>query len=281
MVIAETIHSVREYVNEAKRAGKSIGLVPTMGYLHEGHMALVDTARSQNDVVVASIFVNPLQFGQNEDLGNYPRDLDRDRQLLATHHCDLVFAPSVTEMYPRPMFTSVVAPELSKPLCGRTRPSHFQGVATVVSKLLNIVQPTRAYFGQKDAQQAVVIRRMVEDLNFPVEIVTVPIVRESDGLAKSSRNIYLTSEERPHATVLYRTLQFAKEEIERGARNAEQLAAAMRQKIDSEPMVRCDYAEVVDAETLVPLDQLKGNMLVAVAAFVGKARLIDNFMITV
>lgn len=281
MVIAETIESVREYVSEAKRAGKSVGLVPTMGYLHEGHMALIDTAREQNDLIVASIFINPLQFGQNEDLGNYPRDIERDGQLLEVHNCDLVFIPSVSEMYPRPTLTSVIAPELSKPLCGRTRPTHFQGVATVVSKLLNIVQPTRAYFGQKDAQQAIVIKRMVEDLNFPVEVVTVPIVREHDGLAKSSRNIYLTAEERPHATVLYRTLLFARAEIERGAVDATQLASVMREKIDSEPMVRCDYAEIVEAETLAPADKLQGNLLVAVAAFIGKARLIDNVMLSV
>lgn len=281
MMIVSTIRDVREYVAQAKAAGRSVGLVPTMGFLHEGHMALVDTARSQNDLVIASIFVNPLQFGPNEDLESYPRDLQRDRQLLESHGCDLVFAPSVDEMYPRPALTSVVLRELSQPLCGQTRPTHFQGVATVVSKLFNIVQPTRAYFGQKDAQQAVIIKRMVEDLNVPVEVITVPIVREADGLAKSSRNIYLTEAERPHATVLHRTLQFAEQAILQGERDGTTLAAAMREKIQSEPMVKLDYAEIVDADSLAPQNHLSGRILIAVAAYVGKARLIDNIIVTV
>lgn len=281
MMIVSTIRDVREYVAQAKAAGRSVGLVPTMGFLHEGHIALVDTARSQNDIVIASIFVNPLQFGPNEDLESYPRDLQRDRQLLESHGCDLVFAPSVDEMYPRPALTSVVLRELSQPLCGQTRPTHFQGVATVVSKLFNIVQPTRAYFGQKDAQQAVIIKRMVEDLNVPVEVITVPIVREADGLAKSSRNIYLTEAERPHATVLHRTLQFAEQAILQGERDGTTLAAAMREKIQSEPMVKLDYAEIVDADSLAPQNHLSGRILIAVAAYVGKARLIDNIIVTV
>ena len=281
MRIVSTIRDVREYVAQAKAAGRSVGLVPTMGFLHEGHMALVDTARSQNDIVIASIFVNPLQFGPNEDLESYPRDLHHDEQLLESHGCDLVFAPSVDEMYPRPALTSVVLRELSQPLCGQTRPTHFQGVATVVSKLFNIVQPTRAYFGQKDAQQAVIIKRMVEDLNVPVEVITVPIVREADGLAKSSRNIYLTEAERPHATVLHRTLQFAEQAILQGERDGTTLAAAMREKIQSEPMVKLDYAEIVDADSLAPQNHLSGRILIAVAAYVGKARLIDNIIVTV
>lgn len=276
MIVAHTIADLRKHIAEAKQSGKTVGLVPTMGYLHEGHIALVDQARLENDFVVASIFVNPLQFGPTEDLSSYPRNLARDEELLHQHGCHLVFSPNVAEMYPRPAVTSVVALELSKPLCGRTRPTHFQGVATVVSKLFNLVQPTRAYFGQKDAQQVVIIKRMVEDLNFPVEVVTVPIVRESDGLAKSSRNIYLTTEERPHATILYRTLQFAQEEIRRGERDGTRLADRMRDRIQSEPMVKLDYAEIVDADSLAPKEQLSGRVLLAVAAYVGKARLIDN-----
>lgn len=280
MITVETIADLRQHVNEAKLAGKSVGFVPTMGYLHEGHMALIVAARSQNDFLVASIFVNPLQFGPGEDLAGYPRDFARDEQLLQQHGVDLLFVPSATEMYPQPMATLVAVGELSQHLCGRSRPTHFQGVATVVSKLFHIVQPTRSYFGQKDAQQVVVIRRMVEDLNFPVEIVTVPIVREHDGLAKSSRNIYLTADERPHATILYQTLRFAEEQIRDGERSGPRLAEAMRSRIRSETDVRLDYAEVVSINTLEPVTVISGTVLLAVAAYVGKARLIDNQLVS-
>jgi pantoate--beta-alanine ligase len=252
-----------------------------MGYLHEGHLALVEAARRAGDFVVASIFVNPLQFGPSEDFERYPRDLEHDLHLLAEHKCDLVFTPDASEMYPRPIETKVVQPALSQRLCGRSRPTHFEGVTTVVAKLFHIVQPDRAYFGQKDGQQVVLIRRMVEDLNFPVEIVTVPTVREPDGLAKSSRNVYLTDEERPHATVLYRALQWAKQEIEAGERSAQRIAEGMRSRISAEPLVRLDYAEVVSADTLEPLETLRGRVMLAVAAYVGKARLIDNELLEV
>jgi pantoate--beta-alanine ligase len=271
-----TIAEVREALAPARRAGQRIGFVPTMGYLHEGHLALVEAARRDNDLVVVSIFVNPLQFGPKEDFDRYPRDIERDLRMLQAAGCDLVFTPSVEEMYPRPMVTRVVQPELSQRLCGRSRPGHFDGVTTVVSKLLHIVGPDRAYFGQKDGQQVVLVRRMVEDLNFPVEIITVPTVREPDGLAKSSRNVYLTPEERQHATVLYRALQAARRQIEEGERSAARVAEIMRATIEAEPLVRLDYAEVVSADTLEPMTELSGRVMLAVAAYVGKARLIDN-----
>ncbi|MCL6516285.1 pantoate--beta-alanine ligase [Alicyclobacillus sp.] len=281
MIRATTIREVREAVQQARREGKSIGFVPTMGYLHDGHLRLVDTARRENGLVVASVFVNPLQFGPNEDLQRYPRDLERDAHLLMQHRCDVLFAPSVEEMYPRPMETVVDVARLGQPLCGRSRPTHFRGVATVVAKLFHIVGPDRAYFGRKDGQQVAVIRRMVEDLNFPVEIVDVPTVREPDGLALSSRNVYLTPEERAHATVLYRALQWARGRILEGVRSGPELARGMAEIIGAEPGVRMDYAEVVHTDTLEPLEHLEGRVMLAVAAYVGKARLIDNLQLTI
>jgi pantoate--beta-alanine ligase len=277
----KTIETVREFVTDAKRSGKTVGYVATMGFLHEGHMSLVDTARAENDIVVVSVFVNPLQFGPNEDFEAYPRDLNHDAELLDRHHCDLLFAPSAKEMYPAESLTFVQVDKLGEGLCGKTRPIHFRGVTTVVSKLLNIVQPDKAYFGQKDGQQLAIIRRMVKDLNTPVEIVGVPIVREEDGLARSSRNIYLTPEVRPHATILYRTLEWAKAEIETGERNAEKLLKEMNRRLNAEPFVKVDYVEAVDMETLQPVSILKGDIMVAIAAYVGKARLIDNIQIHV
>jgi pantoate--beta-alanine ligase len=281
MIRIDRIQDLRKLLREERQSGKQIGFVPTMGYLHEGHMALVDRARKENDIVVTSVFVNPLQFGPNEDLDRYPRDLDRDAALLTQHGCDILFAPSVEEMYPKPMLTYVELPDLSRQLCGISRPTHFRGVATVVTKLFNIVQPDRAYFGQKDGQQVAVIRRMVEDLNIPVEIVTVPTVREPDGLAKSSRNVYLSPEERPHATVLYRALQAARAELENGERSAAALAKRMADMISAEPGVRLDYAEAVSLETLERPEKLSGPIMLAVAAYVGKARLIDNLQLHV
>ncbi|GMA51113.1 pantothenate synthetase [Alicyclobacillus contaminans] len=252
MIQVTRIEDLRNHLLPLRKSGRRIALVPTMGYLHEGHMALVDAARAANDVVVASVFVNPLQFGPNEDYAKYPRDLQRDAALLEQHGCDVLFAPSVEEMYPKPMATYVEVPSLSTPLCGRTRPGHFRGVATVVTKLFHIVQPDTAYFGQKDGQQVAVIRRMVEDLNMPIDIVAVPIVREPDGLAKSSRNIYLTPEERPHATVLYRALQRGLELLQSGERRPDVVRAAMADLVSSEPGVRLDYAEAVSMDTLTP-----------------------------
>ncbi len=276
MYTIETIDELRQYIKNVRQSGKTIGYVATMGYLHEGHLSLVQAARAQSDIVVVSIFVNPLQFGPNEDYEDYPRDLKKDQQLLENSGCDVLFAPSVSEMYPREMATFVELPELSNKLCGRTRPIHFRGVATVVCKLLNIVQPDAAYFGQKDGQQVAVIRRMVDDLNLPVRIVSVPIVREADGLAKSSRNIYLTEAERPHATVLYRALRAAADEIVAGDRSVEAIIHRMADTISAEPGVRLDYAEMVDTATLQRADTIEGDLMLAVAAFIGRARLIDN-----
>ncbi|MCL6627567.1 pantoate--beta-alanine ligase [Alicyclobacillus shizuokensis] len=281
MQTIETIAEVREAVAAARRESKTVGLVPTMGFLHDGHMRLVDTARQENDLVVVSIFVNPLQFGPNEDFDRYPRDAERDQAMLAEHGCDIVFMPSVDEMYPRPPETVIELPRMSETLCGRSRPGHFRGVAMVVSKLLHIVQPDRAYFGRKDAQQAAIIQRLVEDLNMPVQIVTVPTVRDADGLAKSSRNVYLTPEERRHATVLYRSLNRAKEAILAGERSTARLVQDMRATLEAEPGVRLDYADIVSLSDLQPMDKLEGEVLLAVAAYVGKTRLIDNLQMNV
>lgn len=279
---AESIQALHLAVADAKRQGKRVALVPTMGYLHEGHLALVEEAAKRAEFVVVSIFVNPLQFGPTEDLASYPRDLERDAQLLASSgQCQLLFSPSVEEMYPKPIETIVSVPEMSKRLCGRTRPTHFQGVATVVLKLLHIVQPDIACFGQKDGQQLAVIRRVVEDLNVPVEIVGVPTVREADGLAKSSRNIYLTDDERRHATILYKTLCTAREKIEQGDTDGEAIATWLRKEISSDAYARLDYAEVVSVSTLEPVTVVTGDVMLAVAAYFGKARLIDNIVLTV
>jgi len=262
--------------------GKQIGLVPTMGYLHEGHLSLVRRARADNDWVVVSIFVNPIQFGPNEDLANYPRDFDRDRQLLEAEGVDLIFVPTVEEMYPSGSLTFVeVEGNLTKGLCGASRPGHFRGVTTVVSKLFNIVLPHRAYFGQKDAQQLAVIGRMVADLNFDIEIVPMPIVREPDGLAMSSRNRYLNPEERRSATALYRSLQLAKGLIENGERDAAKITAAMRNLIGQEKPARIDYVEIVDANSFEPMEHIHGEILIALAAFMGRTRLIDNLRMCV
>jgi pantoate--beta-alanine ligase len=281
MIKIERIQELRDRLSQSRREGNSIGYVPTMGFLHEGHMQLVDAAKRDNDVVVVSIFVNPLQFGPNEDLEQYPRDLERDMALLNEHGCDILFYPPVDEMYPLPMATVVDLAELGKPLCGQTRPFHFRGVSTVVCKLFNIVQPDFAYFGQKDGQQLAVIRRMVQDLSMSAQIRSVETVREPDGLAKSSRNVYLTDAERPHATVLARALQAARQRIENGERDGAVLAQEMAGTISTEPGVRLDYAEVVSLNTLQPAEHLEGPVMLAVAAFFEKARLIDNVQLTV
>ncbi|WP_253256536.1 MULTISPECIES: pantoate--beta-alanine ligase [unclassified Neomoorella] len=265
----------------ARQQGKSIGLVPTMGYLHEGHLTLARTAREQNDVVIMSIFVNPTQFGPGEDLERYPRDLERDQKLAAAAGVDAIFAPAVAEMYPPGYATYVQVEGLTEVLCGASRPGHFRGVATVVSKLFNIVQPDRAYFGLKDYQQAVVIKRLVRDLNFPVDIITVPTVRESDGLALSSRNKYLSPEERQSALSLYRALNIGADLIRSGERRAAVVREAMAQEILSRPGTRIDYVAVNDAETLEPLDEIKGRVLLALAVWVGNTRLIDNLTLEV
>ncbi len=272
-----TIQGVREAVRAARRAGKRIGFVPTMGYLHEGHLSLMRQARQECDVVVVSIFVNPTQFGPNEDYDRYPRDLERDKALCETVPVDILFHPSVEEMYPQPFLTRVSVSTITETLCGASRPGHFDGVATIVAKLLNIVRPDAAYFGQKDAQQVVVIRRMVRDLNMDdIEIRPVPIVREPDGLAMSSRNVYLSPEERQAALVLYRTLQMAQERVAAGERDMAALADEMCRMIAAEPLARIDYVSIVDEESLQPVQRLEGRCLAALAVWIGKTRLIDN-----
>jgi len=279
MRVCHSIDEIRAASRTARRDGKSLGLVPTMGALHGGHLSLVRTAKAQCDLVVASIFVNPLQFGPNEDLAKYPRDFDCDREQLKQEGVDFIFAPSVEEMYPAGAVTYVTVEGLSDKLCGRSRPGHFRGVTTVVSKLFNIVEPDRAYFGQKDAAQSTTIRRMVRDLNIPVQIEVCPIVREPDGLAMSSRNAYLDPQKRKSALVLYRSLTAVQERFDHGQRTVHVLIEAGKQTLRQDPSVRLDYFEIVDPETLDPVEDLSRVALVAVAAFVGNVRLIDNIVI--
>ena len=277
MQVTNTIEKTRELVNNWKKEGKTIGLVPTMGYLHEGHASLIHRCREENDIVVVSDFVNPTQFGPNEDLEAYPRDFDRDSALCESIGADLIFCPSPAEMYHDPhAFVSIDT--LSDTLCGKTRPIHFKGVCTVVSKLFNIVKPDRAYFGQKDAQQLAIIRRMVRDLNMDIEIVGCPIVREEDGLAKSSRNTYLNEEERKAALILSKAVFLGKKMVEDGETSAAAVKEAMIKKIESEPMAKIDYVEAVDGLSMQPVEEIKAPVLVAMAVYIGKTRLIDNFM---
>ena len=275
MEIITTIEDIRSIVKQWKDQGYSVGFVPTMGYLHDGHAALIDQARKDNDKVIVSIFVNPTQFGENEDLNSYPRDINRDKSLCEAHKADIIFAPAPDEMYhDRKAFVNIV--ELSDTLCGISRPIHFKGVCTVVAKLFNIIQPTNAYFGEKDAQQLAIIRKMVYDLNFPVHIIGVPIVRESDGLAKSSRNTYLSKEERKAATILYKAIQKGKQTIQRGA-SADSIINTMTEIINTEPLAKIDYISVVDANTMQPVHEITDPVLVAMAVYIGSTRLIDNF----
>jgi pantoate--beta-alanine ligase len=277
--ICTTIAEARAACFELRSAGKRLGLVPTMGALHAGHLSLVRAAKVQCGAVAVSVFVNPTQFGPTEDFAKYPRTFEADRAALEKETVDTVFAPSVDEMY-RPNETTWVTVEgLSEKLDGRSRPGHFRGVTTVVSKLFHIIQPDRAFFGQKDAAQLAVIRRMVRDQKFPVEIVGCPIVREADGLAMSSRNIYLNKEERERALVLHRSLQHVEEEFHRGQRDAAKLRALGTETLAAEPSVRLDYLEIVDPDTLDPIDTVSRPALVAVAAYVGATRLIDNVVL--
>ncbi|MDI6631252.1 MAG: pantoate--beta-alanine ligase [Bacillota bacterium] len=284
MELFERIAAMRAYLAEARARGERIGFVPTMGFLHKGHLALIRSAREDDEVdrVVVSIFVNPLQFGPREDYRDYPRNLERDKKLCLSGGTDALFVPAVEEMYPEGFATHVEVTGVTDILCGRSRPGHFRGVATVVAKLFNIVQPDSAYFGIKDAQQVVVIRRMVEDLDFPVKIKVHPTVREEDGLAVSSRNIYLSAEERRAATVLYRSLKRAEELVVQGERNGLRLKRFLEDAIGAEPLARLDYAEVVSWPDLKPLNELRpGQVLLAVAAYFGRARLIDNLLVEV
>lgn len=279
MRIAKTIEEVRTLVKGWKAEGLSVGLVPTMGYLHEGHGSLIARARKENERVVVSIFVNPMQFGPGEDLESYPRDLEKDSAYCESLGADLIFHPEPEEMYTEGFCSYVDMSVLTEELCGLSRPVHFRGVCTVVNKLFNIVQPDRAYFGQKDAQQLAVIRRMVEDLNMDLEIVGCPIVREEDSLAKSSRNTYLSKEEREAARVLSRAVRLGEELVAAGERDAKKLVSEMAAVIEQEPLARIDYVKAVDGLSMQQIETVKLPMLVALAVFIGKTRLIDNFMI--
>lgn len=280
MIVATTISEVRAQVREWKQSGLTVGLVPTMGYLHEGHASLVDKAVSMCDKVVASDFVNPTQFGPGEDLESYPRDFDRDCALLEEHGCSMVFHPTVSEMYAPDAATYVeILSEMPKQLCGKTRPIHFRGVCTVVSKLFNIVTPDKAFFGQKDAQQLAIIRRMVRDMSYGIEIVGCPIVREADGLAKSSRNTYLSPEEHQAALILSQSISLGEKLVSEGEKDAHRLVEAMTAKIQSEPLARIDYVSAVDGETMEDVDTIESGVLVAMAVYIGKTRLIDNFIV--
>lgn len=281
MKIINRVEELRTIVQDLKHQGKSVGLVPTMGYLHEGHLSLMRRAKAEQDFVVASVFVNPLQFGANEDYAVYPRNIERDSELAASAGVDIVFAPSVEEMYPcgfENMLTFVDLIKITKKLCGASRPGHFRGVATVVTKLFNIVCPDAAYFGQKDAQQVVVIKRMVADLNMDLKIVTVPIVREAGGLAMSSRNIYLSAKERQAALVLNRSLKEIARLLEAGERNAAKLKQVMNSMIEDEPLANIDYISVCDTDTLEEFSTVGSKALVALAVRFGKTRLIDNII---
>lgn len=278
MKIVGTVKEVREQVKEWKKQGLSVGFVPTMGYLHEGHKSLMDAARKGNDKVVVSIFVNPMQFGPTEDLATYPRDLDHDAALCESAGVDLIFHPEAEEMYEKDFCSFVDMTGLTEGLCGKTRPIHFRGVCTVVNKLFNIVTPDHAYFGQKDGQQLAVIKRMVRDLNMDIEIVGCPIIREEDGLAKSSRNTYLSSEERKAALILSKTVALGKE-LAKTEKDANKVVEAMKKNVETEPLAKIDYVEAVDALSMAPVEKLEGTCMLAMAVYIGKTRLIDNTLI--
>lgn len=280
MLILRKIAEVRQWVQEKKKQGLRVGLVPTMGYLHEGHLSLVRAARQENDLVVMSIFVNPLQFGPREDFATYPRDLARDADLAERAGVDMIFAPEGEEMYPYyPQDTTVQVARLAEGLCGASRPGHFTGVATVVTKLFMIVLPERAYFGQKDYQQFLVIKRMAADLNMPIEVRMVPIKREADGLAMSSRNTYLSAEERRQAVCLVAALRLCKERFEQGENNSERLIKAMTARINREPAAQIDYIKICDADTLEEMSRIDRPVVVALAVYIGNTRLIDNMLL--
>lgn len=276
MQVTKTVEETRNLVKEWKKQGKTIGLVPTMGFLHEGHASLIKRCREENNIVVVSDFVNPTQFGPTEDLEAYPRDFERDSRLCESLGADLIFNPEPSEMYHDP-HAYVSIDLLSETLCGKTRPIHFKGVCTVVSKLFNIVTPDRAYFGQKDAQQLAIIKKMVKDLNFDITIVGCPIVREEDGLAKSSRNTYLSADERKAALCLSKAVKKGQEIIKPGM-EAEKVLSAMRDIINAEPLARIDYVSMVDAYDMQPVEKADRDVLVAMAVYIGKTRLIDNFI---
>ena len=278
MKVVGTIKEVRELVKEWKKNGETVGFVPTMGYLHEGHGSLITKARENNDKVVVSIFVNPMQFGPTEDLDSYPRDLEKDK-FCESLGADLIFHPEPEEMYHEDFSSYVDMSVLTEELCGLSRPVHFRGVCTVVTKLFNIVQPDNAYFGQKDAQQLAIIKHMVQDLNMDINVVGCPIVREEDGLAKSSRNTYLSPEERKAALILSKTVKLAKELIDAGEKDADVVVAKMKENIETEPMAKIDYVKAVNGLTMQQQKEIKAPMLIAMAVYIGKTRLIDNMIL--
>lgn len=275
MKVTKTVEETRKFIKNWQQAGKTIGLVPTMGYLHEGHASLIQKCREENDIVVVSVFVNPTQFGPNEDLAAYPRDFNHDSQLCDSLGTDLIFHPEPEDMYLEP-HAYVNIDLLSNTLCGKSRPVHFKGVCTVVAKLFNIITPDRAYFGQKDAQQLAIIRKMVQDLNFDIEIVGCPIIRETDGLAKSSRNTYLNTQERQAALCLSKAIKKGQSIIKEGM-SAKSLLKEMKTVIENEPLAKIDYVSMVDALTMQPVEKVDRHVLIAIAVYIGKTRLIDNF----
>jgi pantoate--beta-alanine ligase len=281
MRVIPAVKEMQAEVLNQKAQGKSIGFVPTMGFLHEGHLSLIKKAREENDLVVLSIFVNPLQFGPNEDFATYPRDFERDRALAESEGVDFLFYPSVEEMYPNSSSVTLVVQKRTDVLCGKSRPGHFDGVATVLAKLFHIVQPTRAYFGKKDAQQVAVVEGLITDLNFPVELVPVDIVREADGLAKSSRNVNLLPEDRKQAVVLHKSLLQAKKVMEEGERNPSTLISLIKEMITSESSGRIDYIEILSYPQLLPLERLEGKFIIALAVHFTNVRLIDNFILEI
>lgn len=276
-MLVKEIKELRSLIKSWKREGLSVGFVPTMGALHEGHESLIKKAVQENDKVVVSVFVNPTQFGPNEDYDSYPRDINRDLEICMNAGASVVFNPEPSEMYFDNKSTSISVSNLTSVLCGAKRPGHFDGVCLVVSKFLNIVTPDKAYFGQKDAQQVAVIKRMVRDLNIDVEIIACPIIREEDGLAKSSRNTYLSKDERKAALVLSRSLERAKDALNEGERNTDKIKDIIKEEISKEPLSKIDYVEIVDSDSLENVEIIEKNVLVPIAVYIGKTRLIDNF----
>lgn len=281
MIIFNNIKELKAHLKKQKLEGKTIGLVPTMGFLHAGHLSLISKAKQENNIVVVSIFVNPTQFGPNEDYERYPRNLEKDFELSQGAGADIIFNPEVKEMYPENYYTYVEVTGITELLCGISRPGHFKGVTTVVSKLFNIISPDKAYFGQKDAQQCVVIKKMVKDLNLDIDIIVCPIIREKDGLALSSRNVYLNEKEKEQATVLYQSLEKAKEKIEKNERNSKIIKELIRKIINEKELAKTEYIEIVDLETLKEVKEIKGSILIALAVKFGRTRLIDNLMMEV
>ena len=281
MRIIRTIKQMQQWALAAKRKGKTIGFVPTMGYFHEGHLSLLRKSKKENDVTVVSIFVNPIQFGPKEDLTKYPRDFKRDELFAKKENVDIIFYPSAVEMYPNRYLTYVDVQKMSEGLCGEFRPGHFRGVATIVAKFLNIVTPRTMYLGQKDAQQAAILKKMVKDLNFLLQVKVLPTVREQSGLALSSRNSYLTREQLAQAAILYRTLRWAKKNILSGERRAQRLTGQIKNMIEKNSSLKVEYVACVNAEELTALKTLRGNILIALAAYLGQTRLIDNITVRI